>query len=137
MLESINMHLKKIKEITIQMESEGKLIDYLENYKHDTDLSSLLNELQKLTYDEIKGKIYYIRISRCRKSRRGNKISQHPRRFSTLFSWNIFYAQRDNHTTTRSYKPFSIFKNTIRMLRNHFIWQSRPEWQKRVNFFLI
>ena len=58
MLESIKLCLNKIKEKTIQMETEDKLIDYLENYKQDIDLSSLLDEMQKLTFEQIKGKIY-------------------------------------------------------------------------------
>jgi hypothetical protein len=58
MLESIKASLNKIKEKMITIDSADNLIEYLHNYKGDTDLTHLLNILRQLTYDDIKGEHY-------------------------------------------------------------------------------
>ncbi len=58
MLESIKASLNKIKEKFITFDSPDKLIEHLHNYKEDPDLTHLLNILQQLKYDQIKGKQY-------------------------------------------------------------------------------
>jgi hypothetical protein len=52
MLECIQSSLNKIKDKCLNL-NEQNLIDYLENYQDDIDLSTLLEVLRKMNYDEI------------------------------------------------------------------------------------
>ena len=55
-LENINYSLNKIKEKLNQFTCPQKLTDFLERHRDDSDLSTLLEILKKMSYDDIKGK---------------------------------------------------------------------------------
>ncbi len=54
-LDDIKFSLHKIKEKIISLDSSEKHLQYLEAYTDDPDLSTLLQMLRNMKYDDIKG----------------------------------------------------------------------------------